>query len=90
MILAALWWAFATAPSPPVNARGAARIDAVAGFTKIAATEHYIMVVNVLPAEDMFTQDQMAQQHPTHGKKCCEVQPVRYSLRAVTSRHTNG
>jgi len=32
----------------------------VAGFTKIATTEHHIVVVNVLPAEHMYTADEVA------------------------------
>lgn len=43
-------------------------IAAVSGFTKISTTEHKVVVVNVLPAEEMFTKDELAKQHPTEGE----------------------
>ena len=39
-----------------------------AGITKVAMTEHYIVVVNVLPAEEMFTKEQFEKEHPTVGE----------------------
>ena len=46
----------------------AARVAEVAGFTKVATTNRYIVVVNVLPAERMFTADEVASEHPLEGE----------------------
>ena len=46
----------------------AAQVDAVAGFTKIATTAHYFVVVNVLPAERMYSPEELAAEHPTVGE----------------------
>jgi hypothetical protein len=67
----ATWWAVAGRPVDP-SAASAAEIPAevadVAGFTKIATTQHHIVVVNVLPAEHMYTPEELAAQHPTEGE----------------------
>jgi len=74
-VTVATWWAVAGRPADPIAA-GAAEIPAevadVAGFTKIATTEHHIVVVNVLPAEHMYTVDEVAAEHPTEGEAVLE------------------
>lgn len=54
----------ASAPAP-VSAQD---VVAVTGWTRIATTEKYIVVANVLPGEHMFSQIEYAQQHPTVGE----------------------
>jgi hypothetical protein len=56
-----------------------------AGFTKVATSEHYIVVVNVLPAEHMFTQAESARAHPTVGELVVDGHPTP---RPPSSRHT--
>jgi hypothetical protein len=46
----------------------ASRVAEVAGFTKLATTAHYIVVVNVLPAERMFTAAEIVSDHPLEGE----------------------
>jgi hypothetical protein len=45
-------------------------VVAVAGWTRIATTEKYLVVANVLPGENMFTQAENAAKHPTFGELC--------------------
>ncbi len=40
----------------------------VAGFTKIGFTDEHLVIVNVLPAERMYTQDEFDHEHPTVGE----------------------
>ena len=44
------------------------RVASVAGFTRIATTTSYLLVVNVLPAEPMYTPAEVARNHPPHGE----------------------
>ena len=46
-----------------------ADVGAVAGWTRIALTTHYLLVVNVLPSETMFTDMQMQSMSPTVGEQ---------------------
>jgi hypothetical protein len=67
LIAGALWSAGRSAD------RGDQHLDleavaAVSGFTKLSTTEHYVVVVNVLPAERMFTKAELATEHPTEGE----------------------
>lgn len=39
-----------------------------AGWTRIAATNSYLVVANVLPGEKMFTAAEVQRQHPTEGE----------------------
>ena len=41
---------------------------AAAGWTRIAVTDNYLVVANVLPGEPMFTAAEAADQHPTEGE----------------------
>lgn len=55
------------------SADGAAALDdqavvAAAGWTRIATTEDYIVVANVLPGERMFTSAEAKAEHPTEGE----------------------
>lgn len=43
-------------------------VVAAAGWTRAIATEHYLVVVNVLPGEAMFTHAEHEQHHPTEGE----------------------
>lgn len=47
-------------------------VAAVAGFTKVAFTDRWLVVVNVLPAEPMYTPDEVAHEHPTWGEMTLE------------------
>jgi len=38
------------------------------GLTRVGTTEHYIVVLNVVPPEEMYTPAQAAEQHPTGGE----------------------
>ncbi len=63
----------------------AARVAEVAGFTKVATTNHYVVIVNVLPAERMFTTDEVASEHPLEGELVLRgpANPVVASARHV-------
>lgn len=43
-------------------------VVAVAGWTRVALTDSYLVVANVLPGENMFTAAEAQQQHPTEGE----------------------
>ncbi len=45
-----------------------AAVAASAGWTRAVVSEHYLVVVNVLPGEAMFTEDEHMQMHPTEGE----------------------
>ncbi|RMH81734.1 MAG: hypothetical protein D6683_03580 [Actinomyces sp.] len=47
-------------------------VAAVAGFTKVAFTDRWLVVVNVLPAEPMYSPDEVAHDHPTWGEMAIE------------------
>lgn len=44
-------------------------VSAVAGWTRIALTTHYLLVVNVLPSERMFSDAEMKSLNPTVGEE---------------------
>jgi len=57
---------------------GPAKVDAAAaeqdvvsaaGWTRIATTKDYLLVVNVLPGEHMFTAEEMQRDHPVEGEQ---------------------
>lgn len=56
-----------------------------AGLTKMAISEHYIVVVNVLPPEEMYTAAEVAKLHPTVGEL---VVDGRVTPALPTTRHT--
>ena len=56
-----------------------------AGFTRVATTEHYTVVINVLPAEEMFTREEFEKLHPTVGELVVDGRPTP---RPPSSRHT--
>ena len=67
----AVWWnsdRAAARRATDASADVASEVDEVAGFTKIATTEHYFVIVNVLPAERMYTPEGLAAEHPTVGE----------------------
>jgi mRNA degradation ribonuclease J1/J2 len=43
-------------------------VVAAAGWTRIAATDTYLVVANVLPGEQMFTAAEAQEQHPIEGE----------------------
>jgi mRNA degradation ribonuclease J1/J2 len=43
-------------------------VVAAAGWTRIAATDTYLIVANVLPGEQMFTAAEAQEQHPIEGE----------------------
>jgi hypothetical protein len=52
----------------PNTHSGADDVATVAGWTRIALTTHYLLVVNVLPSETMFSDDEMKSMRPTVGE----------------------
>lgn len=60
-------------------------VAAVAGWTRIALTPSYLLVVNVLPSEQMFTTDDMEATSPTEGEAILdgEGRPVGVGVRHV-------
>jgi len=48
------------------------RVSDVAGFTKIGFTTGHIVVVNVLPGEEMYSPAEVEQQHPLAGELSLE------------------
>lgn len=50
------------------NSMGRQDVAAVAGWTRIATTQSYLVVANVLPGEVMFTAAQADAAHPTEGE----------------------
>jgi hypothetical protein len=47
---------------------GASEIASAAGWTRMAASQHYLFVVNVLPGEEMFSHAAHEAHHPTEGE----------------------
>lgn len=47
-------------------------VVAAAGWTRIATTEKYLVVANVLPGEQMFTAAEAQAEHPTQGELIVE------------------
>lgn len=43
-------------------------VESVAGFTRMASTGKYLVVVNVLPGEEMYTATEVAQRRPAKGE----------------------
>ncbi len=66
-------------------AAGTAEVAAVAGWTRIATTENYILVVNVLPGERMYSKGEAGATHPIVGELCIigAGQPVGPDVRHV-------
>jgi hypothetical protein len=62
-----------------------AEVSAVAGWTRIATTSDYLLVVNVLPSESMFTHDEMDAMKPTVGEAILDGvgEPVGVGVRHV-------
>lgn len=54
--------------TPQAVVEDADDVVAAAGWTRAVATEHYLVVVNVLPGEAMFTHAEHQQHHPTEGE----------------------
>ena len=54
----------AVEPQEASAAAGAAS----AGWTRAVGSEHYLVVVNVLPGEAMFTEAERTEKHPTEGE----------------------
>ncbi|MEN9644153.1 MAG: hypothetical protein RL238_822 [Actinomycetota bacterium] len=52
----------------PVVVEDTDDVVAAAGWTRVVTTEHYLVVVNVLPGEAMFTHSEQVQHHPTEGE----------------------
>ena len=60
------------------GAPGAAPDDSAApfaGFTQMATTPSYVLMVNVLPAEEMFTAARNQREHPTVGELVIRGRP---------------
>ncbi len=57
----------------------------VAGWTRIALTPHYLLVVNVLPSETMYSEDEMKSMSPTVGEAILngEGEPTGLGVRHV-------
>lgn len=62
-----------------------ADVAAVAGWTRIALTPTYLLVVNVLPSEAMYTHDDIESMSPTEGEAILEGtgEPVGVGVRHV-------
>lgn len=62
-----------------------ADVAAVAGWTRIALTPSYLLVVNVLPSEAMYTHDDIESMSPTEGEVILEGtgEPVGVGVRHV-------
>jgi hypothetical protein len=62
-----------------------ADIAGVAGWTRIAMTPRYLLVVNVLPSETMYTHSEMASMNPTVGEAILDGkgEPVGVGVRHV-------
>ncbi len=54
--------------TPADHDEDAADVAAAAGWTRTVSTAHYLFVVNVLPAEEMFTNEQYVAEHPVEGE----------------------
>ena len=67
------------------NTSDAADVALVAGWTRIALTANYLLVVNVLPSERMFTRDEVASMNPTEGEAILdgEGEPTGLGVRHV-------
>ena len=53
-----------------LTASKAQDVAGVAGWTRIATTQSYLVVANVLPAEHMYSKAENATEHPTAGELC--------------------
>lgn len=67
------------------TASDAGDVALVAGWTRIALTTHYLLVVNVLPSETMFSHEDMASMNPTVGEAILagEGEPTGLGVRHV-------
>jgi hypothetical protein len=43
-------------------------VAGAAGWTRAVLSEHYLVIVNVLPGEEMFTEAEHMEMHPTEGE----------------------
>jgi len=53
-----------------LTASKAQDVASVAGWTRIATTQSYLVVANVLPGEEMYTKAEVASEHPIEGELC--------------------
>jgi len=53
-----------------LTASKAQDVAGVAGWTRIATTQSYLVVANVLPGEHMYTKAEVASEHPIDGELC--------------------
>lgn len=60
------------------------QVAKVSGWTRLVMTPSYLIVVNVLPGEPMFTQDEIDAQHPLEGELIITGEGVGLT---ETSRH---
>jgi hypothetical protein len=60
-------------------------VSEATGFTKTVVSQHYIVVVNVLPSEHMMTMGDMQMEHPTIGEQIIEGKgnPIGVGVRHV-------
>jgi hypothetical protein len=63
---------------------GALPVSAVAGFTKVGFVSDYLVVVNVLPGEEMYTIEEVAAEQPSIGEMTIKGRGTDV---AVDSRH---
>lgn len=70
VILAPAAWAVANLASS-ASARTtphSLKVADVAGWTRHATTEHYLLIISVGPSEQMYTAEEIAAQHPISGE----------------------
>jgi hypothetical protein len=58
----------ANAAAPLTLEQTSHAVSMATGFTKAVVTPHYVVVVNVLPSEQMMTMTDMQMNHPTEGE----------------------
>lgn len=67
-VLATLGVAACGGTSTKTAASPSSQCSSGAGLTRTATTSKYVMVLDVAPAETMYTQRQVASEHPTSGE----------------------
>ncbi|MGZ4699715.1 MAG: hypothetical protein ACXVH5_06115 [Ilumatobacteraceae bacterium] len=75
-----------------VTKSDAGDVSAVAGWTRIALTTHYLLVVNVLPSERMFSDAEMRSLSPTEGEQILDKgvgDPIGLGIRHVEAHIYN-
>jgi hypothetical protein len=72
-------------PSAGTQARADDGLGNAVGLTKVATSAHYIVVLNIVAPEEMFTPEQTEARHPTEGELIIRghMAPIR-----PDSRHT--